>query len=65
MPIIETYNLTSVKLSTQICGEREKPMFARFWKSRFWKNAAVIGFVTLLVVEVIAHVAAGFITGAV
>lgn len=40
-------------------------MFAHFWKSRFWKNAAFIGFVTLLVVEVIAHVAAGFITGAV
>lgn len=40
-------------------------MLIRFWKNRFWKNAAVVGFVTLLIVEVIAHVVAGFVTGAV
>ena len=40
-------------------------MLTRLWKSRFWKKAAVVGFVTLLVVEVIAHVVAGFVTRAV
>jgi hypothetical protein len=40
-------------------------MLIRLWKNRFWKNAAVMGFVTLLIVEVIAHVVAGFVTGTV
>lgn len=39
-------------------------MLIRLWKSRFWKNAAVVGFITLLAIEVIAHVVAGFVTGA-
>ncbi len=40
-------------------------MLAHFRKNHFWKNAAFIGFITLLVVEVIAHVVVGFVTGAV
>lgn len=38
-------------------------MLTRLWKGRFWKNAAIVGFRTLLIVEVIAHVVAGFVTG--
>ena len=40
-------------------------MLMRLWKNRFWKNTAVVSFLTLLIVEVIAHVVAGFVTGTV
>jgi len=33
--------------------------------SRIWKNTALIGFLTLLIVEIVAHVVASFVTGAV
>ena len=40
-------------------------MLARFWKRPFWKNAAVLGFVTLLVVETIARIIASSATSTV